>query len=63
MAIHIGRLCKSLMRPFIATFVSDSTLLRMFSVFINQCVYSSGDVYPSFVKLSKGEYTLQLYIR
>ncbi|TVU28813.1 hypothetical protein EJB05_20346, partial [Eragrostis curvula] len=29
----------------------------------NKCVYSSGDVYPSYVKLSKGEYTLQLYIR
>ncbi|CAM0944651.1 unnamed protein product [Alopecurus aequalis] len=26
-------------------------------------VYSSGDVYPSYVKLPKGEYTLQLYIR
>ncbi|PUZ76946.1 hypothetical protein GQ55_1G331000 [Panicum hallii var. hallii] len=29
----------------------------------NKRVYSSGDVYPSYVKLSKGEYTLQLYIR
>uniref|UniRef100_M8AQP4 tripeptidyl-peptidase II n=1 Tax=Aegilops tauschii TaxID=37682 RepID=M8AQP4_AEGTA len=29
----------------------------------NKCVYSSGDVYPSYVKLPKGEYTLQLYIR
>nr|CAB3450616.1 unnamed protein product [Digitaria exilis] len=29
----------------------------------NKRVYSSGDVYPSFVKLPKGEYTLQLYIR
>ncbi|KAL6911947.1 hypothetical protein ACP4OV_000752 [Aristida adscensionis] len=29
----------------------------------NKCVYSSGDVYPSYVKLSKGEYTLQLHIR
>uniref|UniRef100_A0A0D9VJ70 Tripeptidyl-peptidase 2 n=1 Tax=Leersia perrieri TaxID=77586 RepID=A0A0D9VJ70_9ORYZ len=29
----------------------------------NKCVYSSGDVYPNYVKLSKGEYTLQLYIR
>ncbi|XP_006647647.1 tripeptidyl-peptidase 2 [Oryza brachyantha] len=29
----------------------------------NKCVYSSGDVYPDYVKLSKGEYTLQLYIR
>ncbi|KAK3154839.1 hypothetical protein QOZ80_2BG0195730 [Eleusine coracana subsp. coracana] len=29
----------------------------------NKCVYSTGDVYPSYVKLSKGEYTLQVYIR
>uniref|UniRef100_A0A0E0K3A0 tripeptidyl-peptidase II n=1 Tax=Oryza punctata TaxID=4537 RepID=A0A0E0K3A0_ORYPU len=29
----------------------------------NKCVYSSGDVYPNYVRLSKGEYTLQLYIR
>ncbi|KQK00668.1 tripeptidyl-peptidase 2 isoform X2 [Brachypodium distachyon] len=29
----------------------------------NKCIYSSGDVYPSYVKLLKGEYTLQLYIR
>lgn len=29
----------------------------------NKSVYSSGDVYPSYVKLPKGEYTLQLYIR
>nr|CAB3447450.1 unnamed protein product [Digitaria exilis] len=29
----------------------------------NKRIYSSGDVYPSFVKLPKGEYTLQLYIR
>ncbi|AQK73342.1 Tripeptidyl-peptidase 2 [Zea mays] len=29
----------------------------------NKRIYSSGDVYPSYVRLSKGEYTLQLYIR
>uniref|UniRef100_A0ACD5Z3T0 Uncharacterized protein n=1 Tax=Avena sativa TaxID=4498 RepID=A0ACD5Z3T0_AVESA len=29
----------------------------------NKSVYSSGDVYPSYVKLPKGEYTLRLYIR
>uniref|UniRef100_A0ACD5ZLK2 Uncharacterized protein n=1 Tax=Avena sativa TaxID=4498 RepID=A0ACD5ZLK2_AVESA len=29
----------------------------------NKSVYSSGDVYPSYVKLPKGDYTLQLYIR
>lgn len=25
--------------------------------------YASGDVYPNYVKIPKGEYTLQLYIR
>lgn len=29
----------------------------------NKRVYASGDVYPKYVKIPKGEYTLQLYIR
>lgn len=30
---------------------------------LNKRVYAMGDVYPKFVKLPKGEYNLQLYIR
>ncbi|PKA45566.1 tripeptidyl-peptidase II [Apostasia shenzhenica] len=29
----------------------------------NKRIYASGDVYPKYVKVPKGEYTLQLYIR
>ncbi|KAG9441237.1 hypothetical protein H6P81_017091 [Aristolochia fimbriata] len=30
---------------------------------VNKCVYSMGDVYPKSVKLPKGDYNLQLYLR
>ncbi|KAJ4800193.1 Tripeptidyl-peptidase 2 [Rhynchospora pubera] len=51
--------------PLLNNRIYDNKFESQFYIIVdpNKRVYSSGDVYPDFVSIAKGDYTLYLYIR